>query len=627
MERNISPAAILCIVLVSLACVIGIGYGAFAITKGSANDGTQEVATQTSEASSSWKSTYNDTEVTGAQVQSLLSEADSRGIAVFVNTRGMTQSKINAQSEVPVLKHNGKYYMNYGTVFDYEDESYKKMSGEVDLSSNSGLLQVRDGSSLKVAYNPKLDNGQIVKNKDYTGLYSNGAINYIDTHAKFKSNLIYGNNGEVIGVILSQSNRAGVTTLPLSTGGGGSTSSGSSGTGSNSKPNFSNNVSYGNIPVTPNWTSGSGGDDTTGDSSTEGDSSGDGVTTPEEKAYFYIDSVIYEAPSYATTWSEWVESENNTIGIKILDGYLVTEDYKIINSTTTYKPVVVNDSVTNCKRYVSEVETLKFTLYEYGTNGDIKYFDYLSNMTWEDFVNSSYNKGGVFTTVQNSSYSNIINVKYYNGGMSWGHIFGALTSNGYILGSGNKGNSVYYQGFAPSDGIPRGPVTENFSIDSVSYEMFEGFGTDDENWWHWVNSRLNTCGAIILADGRIFINGSIVQHYSNGNDVLYTDEISSDKNYKLKKLPSFTITNTESTLPEIASSTTLYFEEGMTWREWVDSDYDTFGVSIWTIMGYESVRYDANGVVALSQNRSTAGIAPDDVLVNGATYYLWDTSD
>lgn len=247
MERNISPAAILCIVLVSLACVIGIGYGAFAITKGSANEGTQEVASQTSYASNSWKDDYDAKDVTGAQVQSLVKGAESKGIAVFINTRGMSQGTINSAAEVPVLKHNGKYYMNYGTVFDYEDDSYKKTSGEISMSDNSGLLGVRDGSSLKVDYNPKLQDGKLVRHEDYTGLYTNGAINYIDTHAKFRSNLIYGNDGEVVGVILSQVNRPGAS-LPLSSGGGFVNGSGS--LGGTSGAYIPSHSGGGNIPLT-----------------------------------------------------------------------------------------------------------------------------------------------------------------------------------------------------------------------------------------------------------------------------------------------------------------------------------------------------------------------------------------
>lgn len=246
MERNISPAAILCIVLVSLAAVIGLGYGAFAITKGSANDGTQEVATQTSAASKSWKDDYDAKDVTGAQVKNLLNEAESKGIAVFVNTRGMCQGTIKTQSEVPVLKHNGKYYMNYGTVFDYEDDSYKKTSGEISMSDNSGLLGVRDGSSLKVDYNPKLQDGKLVRHEDYTGLYTNGAVNYIDTNAKFRSNLIYGNDGEVVGVILSQVNRPGAS-LPLSSGGG--FVNGSNSLGGTSGAYMPSHSGGGNIPM------------------------------------------------------------------------------------------------------------------------------------------------------------------------------------------------------------------------------------------------------------------------------------------------------------------------------------------------------------------------------------------
>lgn len=318
MERNISPAAILCIVLVSLACVIGIGYGAFAITKGSANEGTQEVASQTSYASNSWKDDYDAKDVTGAQVKNLLNEAESKGIAVFVNTRGMCQGTINTQSEVPVLKHNGKYYMNYGTVFDYEDESYKKASGEVAMSGNSNLLGVRDGSSLKVDANPKLQDGKLVRNKDYTGLYANGAVNYIDTHAKFRSNLIYGNNGEVVGVILSQVNRAGAT-LSLSSGGG--FTNGSSGMGGTSGSYIPSHSGGGNIPLT--------GGTVGGGSSSSGGSS---VATPGSGANASGPSTKPSEPAPSVSSGEVVVTFD-TRGGNVIDYQKLTSGFKVTKPT------------------------------------------------------------------------------------------------------------------------------------------------------------------------------------------------------------------------------------------------------------------------------------------------------
>lgn len=207
MEKEISTGTLLVIVLVALAAIIGMGFAVFSITRGSANDGNQALTEQTSYVSSSWSSIYNDGEVTGKQLETLVTkEADSKNISVFVCTRGFN-NKAPISHEAPILMYNQNCYINYGIVYDYTDNYYSYRSGTIVYEGESALFTVRDASSLKTSYLPKLENGKIVKNLDFSDVTANGTGGYIDLHAKFRCNLIYGADGEVCGVIARQVNK------------------------------------------------------------------------------------------------------------------------------------------------------------------------------------------------------------------------------------------------------------------------------------------------------------------------------------------------------------------------------------------------------------------------------------
>ena len=249
MEKNISPAGMTCIVLVAVASVVGVSYASFAITRNSANEGNQEVVTQAEAATTSWTSTYNGKSVTGSQVVNLLNNADSRGISVFISTRGI-ERELTTTNNTPVLKHNGKYYVNYGTTYNYEDSSYGYVEGEANYTGDSALLQVRDGQSLKTNYSPKFDNSTIVKNKDFSAAYNVGSPTYIESTAKFDANLIYGPDGEVTGVILSQSTKAtAATSVQLGSSSGGGFVNGSGAMGGTSGSYIPTHSNSGNIPL------------------------------------------------------------------------------------------------------------------------------------------------------------------------------------------------------------------------------------------------------------------------------------------------------------------------------------------------------------------------------------------
>ena len=86
LEKHVSTGAMLGIVLVALAAVIGSGFAIFAITKGSANEGTMSYVEQTDNGKMQWLNEFNDATVYGTTVMNIFDHVDE-GVAIFINTR------------------------------------------------------------------------------------------------------------------------------------------------------------------------------------------------------------------------------------------------------------------------------------------------------------------------------------------------------------------------------------------------------------------------------------------------------------------------------------------------------------------------------------------------------------
>lgn len=203
MQENTSVATMIGIVLIACVAVIGFSYGAFAITRGIAHQGSDDVIVQSEKASDSWASTFDGREVTGGQLLSILYESDTRIISIFISTRAIEQDISNVNN-MPVLRFNDKYYINYGIVYNYEDSGYGYVDEDTDFSSNSNLFVVRDNVSLSTDYLPKFEDSILVKNNNFSPVYNAEAKTYVNPSSKYYSNLIYDINDEVCGVIFSQ---------------------------------------------------------------------------------------------------------------------------------------------------------------------------------------------------------------------------------------------------------------------------------------------------------------------------------------------------------------------------------------------------------------------------------------
>jgi len=87
MEKEISSGAMLGIVLIALAAIIGLGFGVFAIAKGTANEGVTQVQENLGAVSQSAYTDYDQKIVTGTQVVSAYQNFEGKNVAVLVMTQ------------------------------------------------------------------------------------------------------------------------------------------------------------------------------------------------------------------------------------------------------------------------------------------------------------------------------------------------------------------------------------------------------------------------------------------------------------------------------------------------------------------------------------------------------------
>lgn len=78
MEREVNSFALLGIVLIVLSAILGISFGAYAITRDTTSSGSTQVTDTTNEVIESWFQDYNSKRVYGTRVLELLDKANTK---------------------------------------------------------------------------------------------------------------------------------------------------------------------------------------------------------------------------------------------------------------------------------------------------------------------------------------------------------------------------------------------------------------------------------------------------------------------------------------------------------------------------------------------------------------------
>lgn len=237
MEKEISSGAMLGIVLIALAAIIGIGFGIFAIAKGTANTGVTNVQEQLENVNQSEFTDYDQTIVTGQQVKSAYQNFEGKSTAVLIATQAVkdncTGGKLKDDTVAGIKDKYGTVaavpyvaaYLDkgYTTAMGWTTSSGTALAKDNELFINyNALLANKDGgytNSASNKSNPKIyfdnncyravngyytNSGKIGMNNISGNLSKSGMVEFLPTSARFQAYLVKDASGTTMGVAFEQ---------------------------------------------------------------------------------------------------------------------------------------------------------------------------------------------------------------------------------------------------------------------------------------------------------------------------------------------------------------------------------------------------------------------------------------
>lgn len=231
MEKEISSGAMLGIVLIALAAVIGLGFGVFAIAKGTANEGIVGVQDSLNSVGESGFSDYNQKTVTGATVKSAITNYSGKSYAILVNTQGMNNGQITQSNHASVITMKGQNdstvavgFVNFNALLSSDGTATGQLGAEWKSANDSGSsftagtdVSAEASAADKIAFNSGtyiteagfvMDNGNIVFDNKTSSINTAGDALNIADNTKFKANLIKDSAGVIKGIVFEQQPKA-----------------------------------------------------------------------------------------------------------------------------------------------------------------------------------------------------------------------------------------------------------------------------------------------------------------------------------------------------------------------------------------------------------------------------------
>lgn len=213
MEREISSGAMLGIVLLALAAVIGLGFGVFAITKGVANDGTVQVQDSLGSVSTQVFLDYDQKIVTGTQVVSALKNFEGKPYAVLIGTKALnTAGLLSPDHDAHIVQQaDGKeFFVNYNAVLAITAGGGKWSAAQQTPKGTAAsdgraqnLINMVNGS-YEVTNGFAATGGTVEYDKATGGVFKTGNAEYVPTASKFQANLLKDSGGQIMGIAFLQ---------------------------------------------------------------------------------------------------------------------------------------------------------------------------------------------------------------------------------------------------------------------------------------------------------------------------------------------------------------------------------------------------------------------------------------
>lgn len=217
MEKEISSGAMLGIVLIALAAVIGLGFGVFAIAKSTANEGIVGVQDSLTQVSESTFADYDQKTVTGSQVKSFVTTMSGKSYALLIGTTAAQKSGTAANAvkagklDGTAEGNDGVVFVNYGALITCAAAGGDVAKGAslTDASAEYGLVLENgvwgtDGTNEVAFVLDAEGNNKIQFNNQTSGLTTVGTGECVPDATKFKANLIKDTSGTIKGVVFEQ---------------------------------------------------------------------------------------------------------------------------------------------------------------------------------------------------------------------------------------------------------------------------------------------------------------------------------------------------------------------------------------------------------------------------------------
>ena len=228
MEKEISNGAMLGIVLIALAAIIGLGFGVFSIAKGTANEGVTNVQEGLDSVNASAFTDYDQKVVTGTQVTSCLQNFEGKPYSILIATQAVKDNTgsggvINASaagldkyksSKPPVAEaYTDANFTNKMSVMTSSNTpcnltfiQYNAKLGDAS-SSKPDVAQVGfDSNCWRTVKGFQTSSGKINMNSVTGNLSKSGMVEYIPSTSRFQSYLIKDLSGTNMGIAFEQIN-------------------------------------------------------------------------------------------------------------------------------------------------------------------------------------------------------------------------------------------------------------------------------------------------------------------------------------------------------------------------------------------------------------------------------------
>lgn len=214
MEKEISSGVMLGIVLIALAAVIGIGFGVFAIARGTANDGTTTLIDNLGSINESQFSDYDQKVVTGVQVVSALDNFDGKTVVVLIATQGVMREESIASTDKGALAVGSiaspgvSVAGNDTPVTEITFVNYNALFEGAEVGSGGGTAvdfgELVDGFWVSDVGLSVGDNNVVQFNKITGNISKAGKVEKVNSGARFQANLIKDSGGTTIGIAFYQ---------------------------------------------------------------------------------------------------------------------------------------------------------------------------------------------------------------------------------------------------------------------------------------------------------------------------------------------------------------------------------------------------------------------------------------